>query len=79
MTPSSWTRWASYGGYIADATRIFCIGTLPKKLEDAFEVTLEIEKAIARELRPGRTGKDASTLLHRRRERLWRLAGRGCG
>ncbi len=51
-----------YGGYIADATRIFCIGTLPKKLEDAFEVTLEIEKAIARELRPGRTGKDAFNL-----------------
>ena len=51
-----------YGGYIADATRIFCIGTLSKKLVDAFEVTLEIEKAIARELRPGNTGRNAFDL-----------------
>jgi Xaa-Pro aminopeptidase len=46
-----------YNGYIADATRIFSLGSLSQDLEDAYSVTLEIEKAIARNLKPGSTGR----------------------
>jgi Xaa-Pro dipeptidase len=47
-----------YNGYIADATRIFSLGKLDSELEDAYLAALEIENAIAKELRPGRTGKE---------------------
>jgi Xaa-Pro dipeptidase len=47
-----------YNGYIADATRIFSLGKLDPKLEDAYLAALEIENAIARELRPGKSGKE---------------------
>ena len=46
-----------YNGYIADATRIFSLGKLDPKLEDAYIAALEIENAIARELQPGKSGK----------------------
>ncbi len=51
-----------YNGYIADATRIFSLGRLPEELEDAYLATMEIEEAIARELRPGRTGREIFNL-----------------
>ncbi|MDM7912211.1 MAG: Xaa-Pro peptidase family protein, partial [Methanotrichaceae archaeon] len=47
-----------YNGYIADATRIFSLGKLPSELEDAYLAALEIEEAVARELRTGKTGKE---------------------
>lgn len=47
-----------YNGYIADATRIFSLGPLPAKLQDAFGASLQIFEALSRELRPGRTGRD---------------------
>jgi Xaa-Pro dipeptidase len=47
-----------YNGYIADATRIFSIGKLELELEDAYLAALQIEEAIARELCPGRTGRE---------------------
>lgn len=51
-----------YNGYIADATRIFSIGRLSKKLEDAYQAALEIERMLARELRPGVSGRDLFNL-----------------
>jgi Xaa-Pro dipeptidase len=47
-----------YNGYIADATRIFSLGKLSADLEDAYLAALEIEEAVARELRPGKTGRE---------------------
>ncbi|MGD0954406.1 MAG: Xaa-Pro peptidase family protein [Methanotrichaceae archaeon] len=47
-----------YNGYIADATRIFTLGRLDSELEDAYDAALEIENTIARELRPGKTGRE---------------------
>jgi Xaa-Pro dipeptidase len=47
-----------YNGYIADETRIFSLGKLSSDLDDAYLATLEIEEAIARELRPGKTGRE---------------------
>lgn len=51
-----------YNGYIADETRIFSIGKIPQDLEDAHIASLEIQKAIANELRPGRTGRELFNL-----------------
>jgi Xaa-Pro aminopeptidase len=47
-----------YNGYIADETRIFSIGKLPKWLVDAHEAAVLIEDAIERELSAGRTGRE---------------------
>ncbi len=47
-----------YNGYIADETRIFCLGKLPSWLEDAHQAALQIEQAIAGQLCPGKLGRD---------------------
>lgn len=47
-----------YNGYIADATRIFSIGKLSADLEDAYIAALEIERTLAKELRPQKNGRD---------------------
>jgi len=47
-----------YNGYLADETRIFCLGKLPTMLEDAHLASLQIENALAEELRPGTTGRE---------------------
>ena len=59
-----------YNGYIADETRIFCLGKLPIMLEDAHLAALHIEKAIADELRPGRTGQEAFDLSEKKGTKL---------
>ena len=59
-----------YNGYIADATRIFTLGRLDSELEDAYDAALEIENAIARELRPGRTGRELFELSEAIGEKL---------
>ena len=59
-----------YNGYIADATRIFTLGRLDSELEDAYAAALEIENTIARELRPGRTGKELFELSEAMGEKL---------
>jgi Xaa-Pro dipeptidase len=59
-----------YNGYIADATRIFSLGALSKELEDAYLAALEIEETVARELRPGRIGKELFALSESEGERL---------
>ena len=46
-----------YNGYIADETRIFSLGKLPSKLEEAHQAALRIEEAIAGELSPGRLSR----------------------
>ena len=51
-----------YNGYLADETRIFCLGKLPTKLEDAHLAALQIENAITGELHPGRTGREVFEL-----------------
>ena len=59
-----------YNGYIADATRIFTLGRLDSELEDAYDAALEIENAIARDLRPGRTGRELFELSEMMGEKL---------
>ena len=59
-----------YNGYIADATRIFTLGKLEPELENAYDAALEIENAIARELRPGRTGRELFELSEAFGEKL---------
>jgi len=51
-----------YNGYIADETRIFSIGKLSAKLEDAHQAALQIEGAIAGQLRPGGIGREIWSL-----------------
>jgi Xaa-Pro dipeptidase len=40
-------------GYIADQTRIFSMGPLKRKLQQAHDVTLKVQEAIVREGKPG--------------------------
>ncbi|MCJ7443663.1 MAG: Xaa-Pro peptidase family protein [Methanotrichaceae archaeon] len=47
-----------YNGYISDETRIFSIGKIDRTLEDAHHAALEIQTAIAKELKHGRSGRD---------------------
>ncbi len=59
-----------YNGYIADATRIFSIGKLSPKLEDAYNAALEIEMTLAKELRPKKNGRDLFDLSESEGARL---------
>lgn len=59
-----------YAGYLADETRIFCLGRLPEKLVEAHEAALLIEQAAARGLLPGRTGRQIFDLCQAEGERL---------
>jgi Xaa-Pro aminopeptidase len=59
-----------YNGYIADATRIFCIGKLETDLIDAYHAACQVEEAVAKELRPGRTGKELFELSEAEGARL---------
>lgn len=40
-------------GYMVDQARIFCIGSLPQKMVDAYKVSLEIQEMIRERARPG--------------------------
>ncbi|HOT06931.1 MAG TPA: Xaa-Pro peptidase family protein [Methanothrix soehngenii] len=60
-----------YNGYIADSTRIFCMGNLPRVLEDAYSTTLDILDEVAACLKPGANGMD----LYRRSEEEGALRG----
>ena len=42
-----------FNGYITDMTRIFVIGTLDPELQRAFDLALEIQAYLQRELKPG--------------------------
>ncbi|HPS92523.1 MAG TPA: Xaa-Pro peptidase family protein [Methanothrix sp.] len=57
-------------GYLADETRIFCLGKLPAKLEDAHHAALQIEEAIARQLRPGKMSREIWSLSESEGTRL---------
>jgi Xaa-Pro dipeptidase len=59
-----------YNGYIADETRIFSIGKLPRELEDAHLAALEVEKAVAEALRPGNSGREIFEISEARGEEL---------
>ncbi len=59
-----------YNGYIADETRIFCLGKLSAKLEDAHQAALQIEESIAGQLRAGRTGREIYNLSETEGERM---------
>jgi len=59
-----------YNGYIADETRIFSIGRLPKELEDAHQAALEVEKAVAEALHPGNSGREVFEISEARGEEL---------
>lgn len=60
----------SFAGYLADETRIFCLGRLPEELERAHEASVQIEQAAAGELMPGRTGRQIFDLCQAEGERL---------
>ncbi len=59
-----------YNGYIADETRIFSIGRLPKELEDAHIAALDVEKAVVEALRPGNSGREIFEISEARGEEL---------
>ena len=44
----------TFQGYLADHTRIYCLGQLPDKLVAAHEAMLELQALVAREARPGK-------------------------
>ena len=47
-----------YGGYTADETRIFCLGRPSLEMEQSHQAALQIEEAVALELKPGRLCRD---------------------
>jgi len=47
-----------YNGYIADATRIFSLGALEPKLQEAYQAACQIEEDVARQLSAGKTGRE---------------------
>jgi Xaa-Pro aminopeptidase len=47
-----------YNGYIADATRIFSLGPLEPKLQEAYQAACQIEEDVARQLSAGKTGRE---------------------
>jgi Xaa-Pro dipeptidase len=51
-----------YNGYLADETRIFCLGKPPAKLERAHQAALQIEEAIVGQLRTGLGSREIWTL-----------------
>jgi len=59
-----------YNGYIADETRIFSIGRLPKALEDAHLAALDVEKTVSEALRPGNSGREIFEISEARGEEL---------
>jgi len=59
-----------YNGYIADETRIFALGRISHDLEDAHLAALEIQQTIAKELVPGKTGRELFDLSEAMSERL---------
>jgi len=59
-----------YNGYIADETRIFSIGKLSAKLEDAHQAALQIEGTIAGQLRAGKKCREIWNLSETEGERM---------
>ncbi len=59
-----------YNGYIADATRIFSLGKLEARLEDAYQAACQIEEAVAAKLVAGRTGRELFELSEAEGTRL---------
>jgi len=59
-----------YGGYMADETRIFCLGSPSPDMEQAHQAALQIEEAVALELKPGRLCRDIWNLSEAEGERL---------
>jgi len=57
-------------GYIADATRIFSLGRIDPELQEAYQASCQIEEAVAREMKPGRTGRELFELSESEGERL---------
>ena len=42
-----------FDGYHADETRLFCLGNLPRQLQRAYEIALEIQEQLKAMLKPG--------------------------
>jgi len=59
-----------YNGYTADETRIFSIGKLPQKLEDAHVASLEVQEAVAKALRSGTIGRGIFNISETKGEEL---------
>ena len=59
-----------YNGYIADETRIFCLGRPSPEMEGAHQAALQIEEATVRELLPGKLSREIWDLEEAEGERL---------
>lgn len=59
-----------YNGYISDETRIFVLGSISRDLENAHLASLEIEETIAKDLVPGKTGRELFDVSEAAGERL---------
>lgn len=55
-----------FNGYVADQTRVAVIGTLPPRIAQAYEATLEIQEAVIREIRPGARSRELYELAQDR-------------
>jgi len=75
----------AYNGYMADETRVLCIGRLSREFEDAYQTSLQIEKAVAKALRPGNTARAVYEMSERMGselgygDKLGGPPGRKCG
>ncbi|RLA83017.1 MAG: aminopeptidase P family protein [Deltaproteobacteria bacterium] len=49
---------AGYNGYLTDETRTYVIGRLPRVLEDAYKVSLEILESFEAHAHPGKNGRE---------------------
>lgn len=47
-----------YNGYLSDKTRIYCVGKPSEEVEQAHELAIDIQKAIAASLKPGAIPED---------------------
>jgi len=59
-----------YNGYLADETRIFTLGRLSARLEEAHQAALDIEETIARQLRPGKKSREIWNLSEAEGKRM---------
>jgi len=47
-----------FNGYIADMTRTFVIGTLDEELQRAFDVAIDIQEIVRKDMKPGVVGEE---------------------
>ena len=56
---------AKYGGYIAQTVQAACLGTIPRELKRAFEVSVQVFGELVKFMKPGASFRDVVTLYQR--------------